>query len=59
MMGTYNSGCTKIEAPVLNRDPNGPMLMVSHANTNPGLTKTWGPGSRRSTSRPASAAIRA
>ncbi len=44
VMGTYNSGCTKIEAPVLNRDPNGPMLMVSHANTNPGLTKGWGSG---------------
>ena len=43
-MGTYNSGCAKIEVPVLNQDPNGPMLMVSHANTNPGLTKTWDPG---------------
>jgi branched-chain amino acid transport system substrate-binding protein len=44
VMGTYNSGCAKIIAPVLNQDPNGPMLMVSHANTNPGLTKTWDPG---------------
>jgi branched-chain amino acid transport system substrate-binding protein len=44
VMGTYNSGCAKIEVPVLNQDPNGPMLMVSHANTNPGLTKTWDPG---------------
>ena len=44
VMGTYNSGCAKIEAPVLNQDPSGPMLMVSHANTNPGLTKTWDPG---------------
>ncbi len=43
-MGTYNSGCAKLEVPVLNQDPNGPMLMVSHANTNPGLTKTWDPG---------------
>ena len=43
-MGTYNSGCAKIEVPVLNQDPNGPMLMVSHANTNPGLTKAWDPG---------------
>ena len=43
-MGTYNSGCAKIIVPVLNQDPNGPMLMVSHANTNPGLTKTWDPG---------------
>jgi len=44
VMGTYNSGCAKIEVPVLNQDPNGPMLMVSEANTNPGLTKAWDPG---------------
>lgn len=44
VMGTYNSGCAKIIVPVLNQDPSGPMLMVSSANTNPGLTKTWGPG---------------
>lgn len=39
VMGTFNSGCAKIEVPVLNQDPNGPMLIVSHANTNTGLTK--------------------
>ncbi len=44
VMGTYNSGCALIEVPILNQDPNGPMLMVSHANTNPGLTKPWDPG---------------
>jgi branched-chain amino acid transport system substrate-binding protein len=44
VMGTYNSGCAKIIVPVLNVDPSGPMLMVSQANTNPGLTKTWDPG---------------
>lgn len=44
VMGTLNSGCAKIVLPLLNQDPNGPMLMVSHANTNPGLTKTWDPG---------------
>jgi branched-chain amino acid transport system substrate-binding protein len=44
VMGTYNSGCAKIEVPVLNEDATGPMLMVSHANTNPGLTKAWDPG---------------
>jgi branched-chain amino acid transport system substrate-binding protein len=44
VMGTGNSGCAKIETTVLNQDPTGPMLMVSHANTNPGLTKKWGPG---------------
>jgi branched-chain amino acid transport system substrate-binding protein len=44
VMGTFNSGCAKIEVPVLNQDPSGPMLMVSHANTNVGLTKTWETG---------------
>ena len=44
VMGTYNSGCAQLEIPVLNQDPSGPMLMVSHANTNPGLTKAWDPG---------------
>jgi branched-chain amino acid transport system substrate-binding protein len=41
VMGTFNSGCAQIELPILNQDPDGPMLMVSHANTNPGLTKAW------------------
>ena len=44
VMGTYNSGCAKIIVPVLNQAPDGPMLMVSHANTNPGLTKKWDAG---------------
>jgi branched-chain amino acid transport system substrate-binding protein len=44
VMGTFNSGCAKLEVPVLNQDPTGPMLMVSHANTNVGLTKKWEPG---------------
>ena len=44
VMGTYNSGCAKIIVPILNQDPKGPMVMVSNANTNPGLTKSWGPG---------------
>ena len=43
VMGTYNSGCAKLEVPVLNQDANGPLLMISHANTNPGLTKAWEP----------------
>ena len=41
VMGTFNSGCAKIEVPVLNQ---ANMLMVSHANTNPGLTKKWETG---------------
>ena len=44
VMGTYNSGCAKIIVPILNQDPKGPMIMVSNANTNPGLTKNWDPG---------------
>jgi branched-chain amino acid transport system substrate-binding protein len=44
VMGTYNSGCAKIEVPTLNQDSSGPMLMISHANTNPGLTKKWDTG---------------
>jgi branched-chain amino acid transport system substrate-binding protein len=44
VIGTFNSGCAKIEVPVLNRAHPGPMAMVSPANTNPGLTKHWDPG---------------
>jgi branched-chain amino acid transport system substrate-binding protein len=44
VMGTYNSGCAQIIAPVLNQDTTGPLLMISHANTYPGLTKAWAPG---------------
>jgi len=41
IMGTYNSGCAKIIIPVANE---GGLLMVSHANTYPGLTITWDAG---------------
>jgi branched-chain amino acid transport system substrate-binding protein len=44
VMGTLNSGCAKIEVPVLNQAPDGPLLMVSHANTNVGLTRAWDAG---------------
>ncbi|MES1246237.1 MAG: branched-chain amino acid ABC transporter substrate-binding protein, partial [Actinomycetota bacterium] len=44
VVGTFNSGCAKIEVPILNRAHPGPLLMVSPANTNPGLTKKWDPG---------------
>ncbi len=44
VMGTFNSGCAQIEIPTLNQDSTGPMLMVSHANTYPGLTKAWATG---------------
>jgi branched-chain amino acid transport system substrate-binding protein len=41
IMGTYNSGCAKIIIPVANE---GGLLMVSHANTYPGLTIEWDAG---------------
>jgi branched-chain amino acid transport system substrate-binding protein len=44
VMGTFNSGCAQIQIPTLNQDSTGPMLMVSHANTYPGLTKAWATG---------------
>jgi branched-chain amino acid transport system substrate-binding protein len=44
VMGTFNSGCAQIQIPTLNQDSSGPMLMVSHANTYPGLTKGWATG---------------
>jgi branched-chain amino acid transport system substrate-binding protein len=43
VIGTFNSGCAKLEIPVANRAPGGPLAMVSPANTYPGLTE-GGPG---------------
>jgi branched-chain amino acid transport system substrate-binding protein len=43
VIGTFNSGCAEIIVPVLNRAPNGPIAMVSPANTYVGLTH-GGPG---------------
>jgi branched-chain amino acid transport system substrate-binding protein len=43
VIGTFNSGCAEIVIPILNRAPNGPMGMVSPANTYVGLTHS-GPG---------------
>lgn len=43
LIGTFNSGCAKLVIPVLNRAPEGPVAMVSPANTYPGLT-IGGPG---------------
>src|SRR5690348_17624521 len=41
VLGTFNSGCAKIEVPIGNRTS---LLWVSPANTNPGLTKKWDVG---------------
>lgn len=43
VIGTFNSGCAEIEIPILNRAANGPVGMVSPANTYVGLTHP-GPG---------------
>ncbi len=43
VIGTFNSGCAEIIIPILNRAPNGPIAMVSPANTYVGLTHP-GPG---------------
>ena len=43
VIGTFNSGCAKLVIPVLNRAQDGPVAMVSPANTYPGLT-IGGPG---------------
>jgi branched-chain amino acid transport system substrate-binding protein len=43
VIGTFNSGCAEIIVPILNRASNGPMAMVSPANTYVGLTH-GGPG---------------
>ena len=42
VIGTFNSGCAEIEAPILNRAPGGGIPMVSPANTYVGLTKPSG-----------------
>ena len=43
LIGTFNSGCAAIIIPVLNQAPNGPVGMVSPANTYVCLTE-GGPG---------------
>jgi branched-chain amino acid transport system substrate-binding protein len=39
-LGTFNSGAAKLSIPILNQA--GPLVMISPANTYPGLTKTVG-----------------
>jgi branched-chain amino acid transport system substrate-binding protein len=43
VIGTFNSGCAEIVVPILNRAPDGPVGMISPANTYVGLTHA-GPG---------------
>ena len=42
IIGTFNSGCAEIIAPIVNRAPGGGIAMVSPANTYVGLTKPSG-----------------
>lgn len=59
VIGTYNSGCARLMVPIMNDGSEGPLAMVSHANSNPGLTRAWGlnepqkfyPGGERSFAR--------
>ena len=39
VIGTFNSGCAAIIIPVANQAPNGPLAMVSPANTYVCLTE--------------------
>ena len=39
VIGTFNSDCAKIEIPILNRAPGGPLALISPSNTDPGLTR--------------------
>jgi branched-chain amino acid transport system substrate-binding protein len=43
IIGTFNSGCAAIEIPIANQAPNGPLAMVSPANTFVCITE-GGPG---------------
>ncbi len=45
VIGTFNSGAAEIAVPILNRAPNGPIGMISPANTYVGLTHP-GPGTQ-------------
>jgi DNA-binding SARP family transcriptional activator/ABC-type branched-subunit amino acid transport system substrate-binding protein/streptogramin lyase len=38
VVGPYNSACASVEIPILDRARNGPVALVSPANTNGGLT---------------------
>jgi branched-chain amino acid transport system substrate-binding protein len=43
VIGTFNSGCAKLEIPIANRAPKGPLGYISATNTYPRLT-AGGPG---------------
>ncbi len=41
-LGTFNSGAAALSIPILNQANPGPLVMISPANTYPGLSKTTG-----------------
>jgi branched-chain amino acid transport system substrate-binding protein len=39
VIGPYNSGCARVEIPILDRTPAGPLAMISPSNDQPDLTR--------------------
>jgi branched-chain amino acid transport system substrate-binding protein len=44
VIGPRGTGCAKVETPILNRAPDGPLPMVGYVGGNPGLIARWNPG---------------
>ena len=42
VIGPFNSGCSEVEIPILNRAPGGPLALVSPPSSHPGLTRAVG-----------------
>jgi ABC-type branched-subunit amino acid transport system substrate-binding protein/streptogramin lyase len=43
VIGAWNSGCTQVELPILNRAPGGPLAVISPTSSDSGLTRTGVP----------------
>ena len=39
VIGPYHSRCARVEIPILNRAPGGPLALISPSNTHPNLTR--------------------
>jgi branched-chain amino acid transport system substrate-binding protein len=44
VIGPYNSGCAKLAVPILGKDPESALTVISNGSTDPGLTKAWDAG---------------
>lgn len=44
LIGTLDADCARVQVPILNAAPDGPLTLVSHAVTYPGLTRPWEAG---------------